>query len=752
MLKNSSVSLQADIKNAPSKIRDAYRQYYKLKTSVLETTLSSSVCLDENATDCFNSSGETCDSSFTKPAVNVSLGEDSVCFQPLGEMTMSQSFLDDSQSVKCDSVGNLGSPRIQKELRSPGTLNFKNIISQCDKSDDVLKPCNPNIKENVNKKENASFGVWGDHLNKKEPPPKSSKKLETKSLSMQYAQKLFNPDKFKNFNKKNPRKPRVFTKSKTLENIPANRPTFDIPKFEFFSNNDECPSPVLLTETPIGSPPSESSGVSYSSIDIPTQNGGTFNLDEKLKIASKVGCSSRGSSAISVLQKTFDEESTQQTAVARAVDMAWLDRVQQINDLKKTESMSQDSGIEVSQGKSASQQDSDSDSEDLIYDSDSESQTASRSALQLMKLSTNSQSAFSSSIQAKLPLVSSMSSASGRSSTLFSTVSQPLAEPTRASSSAVGSIQKPFSSVTQLACTESKKRPLETVELPPSKKPRADTDAAPAGTLPEIAAASKRRVAPKKNHPQTDEGVDKKLALLEKKLQSGKANQNFVSINIQKKVFVRGKKTATFSKYKKQKWKQLKQENGSYSGPRGVLKCFKCGDVGHFSKACPSDKGLLPLEDYVSDDESAFPTLEEAAQAAKDAGDDAHDGKRKFTQPTVPMNGDLGELRRHIYCNTIDRFVIRKLLQFVFVRCGCPEGGACPKHEVAFPIDTTVAALDLPQENISTLLAYLELNEKQWIKMLPLAYTKCKVSSYRGPNHLKSVCKKSEFHSPVAVI
>lgn len=47
------------------------------------------------------------------------------------------------------------------------------------------------------------------------------------------------------------------------------------------------------------------------------------------------------------------------------------------------------------------------------------------------------------------------------------------------------------------------------------------------------------------------------------------------------------------------------------------------------------DKGLLPLEDYVSDDESAFPTLEQAAEAAKEAGEAVHNGRRKFTQPEV---------------------------------------------------------------------------------------------------------------------
>ena len=141
---------------------------------------------------------------------------------------------------------------------------------------------------------------------------------------------------------------------------------------------------------------------------------------------------------------------------------------------------------------------------------------------------------------------------------------------------------------------------------------------------------------------------------------------------------------------------------------------------------------------------------------------------------------DLSELRRHIYSNSIDRHVIRKLLKRVFIPCSCsqhlkisddPEvqkelenlafnafddddGDApmnvslevakprvCPGHEVSFAIDETVQALDIPEENISTLLCYLELHEQRYIKVLGNAYTKCKIFSYGGPKHLKQVAK-----------
>lgn len=100
---------------------------------------------------------------------------------------------------------------------------------------------------------------------------------------------------------------------------------------------------------------------------------------------------------------------------------------------------------------------------------------------------------------------------------------------------------------------------------------------------------------------------------------------------------------------------------------------------------------------------------------------------------------DENELRRHIYADSIDRHVIRKLLQKVFVPCSCT--GVCPKHEVAFSIEETVKALDIPEENISTLLCYLELHPNKYIELLKPGYTTCKVISYGGPTEIRKAAK-----------
>ncbi|VVC29857.1 Helicase, C-terminal,Zinc finger, CCHC-type,DEAD/DEAH box helicase domain,P-loop containing [Cinara cedri] len=101
---------------------------------------------------------------------------------------------------------------------------------------------------------------------------------------------------------------------------------------------------------------------------------------------------------------------------------------------------------------------------------------------------------------------------------------------------------------------------------------------------------------------------------------------------------------------------------------------------------------------------------------------------------------DIAELSRHIYSNSVDRASIRKLLERVFVECNC-KNNECSKHEVAFEIEDTVTSLDMKQENIQTLLCYLELNTKKLVKNLPLSYTHCKITSYKGPLFLKQLSK-----------
>lgn len=138
----------------------------------------------------------------------------------------------------------------------------------------------------------------------------------------------------------------------------------------------------------------------------------------------------------------------------------------------------------------------------------------------------------------------------------------------------------------------------------------------------------------------------------------------------------------------------------------------------------------------------------------QEVGRAGRDGEYAFCHVLMNnSNNDKNELLKHIHANTIDRPSIRKLLQKVFIPCQCAStqdvlsnttaNSRCKGHEVGIPIDSTVEELDLPSENISTMLCYVELHSKQYIKVLHNAYTMCKISSYGGPEKILVATKDS---------
>lgn len=180
---------------------------------------------------------------------------------------------------------------------------------------------------------------------------------------------------------------------------------------------------------------------------------------------------------------------------------------------------------------------------------------------------------------------------------------------------------------------------VETYELEYSVKPRIIT-------VPRITKLRKTaiKIANKDSEVISENKTKTKQDFAKEKLQdkiaSGTLNENFVTINIKKKVFVRGKKGMNFSKYKKQMWKNKKK---ALSGPDmdmggcdgGVLTCFGCGDVGHFARQCPKRHGdkLLPLDVAGNaDEESPFPTLEEAEKMAEESALVVRKSNKKLTK------------------------------------------------------------------------------------------------------------------------
>ncbi|XP_071036267.1 ATP-dependent DNA helicase Q4 isoform X2 [Parasteatoda tepidariorum] len=119
---------------------------------------------------------------------------------------------------------------------------------------------------------------------------------------------------------------------------------------------------------------------------------------------------------------------------------------------------------------------------------------------------------------------------------------------------------------------------------------------------------------------------------------------------------------------------------------------------------------------------------------------------------------DLWEQQRHIYSDGIDRHTLRKLLKKVFLPCKCSSSNTnsdtsktmtsddtfrCSKHEIAFSINDTVQELDVKQENISTLLCYLELHSNKWIEILSPTYATCSIRCYGGPQQMHNLALKN---------
>lgn len=109
---------------------------------------------------------------------------------------------------------------------------------------------------------------------------------------------------------------------------------------------------------------------------------------------------------------------------------------------------------------------------------------------------------------------------------------------------------------------------------------------------------------------------------------------------------------------------------------------------------------------------------------------------------------DLQELRRFIYANSTDRHVLRKLMRKILPpQCHCPPqadgSSGCLGHEVALVVESTVQELDMPEENIATLLCHLESHPAGWIREVGTkVFATCTVRSYGGIQQLKQAARE----------
>ncbi|NXG71147.1 RECQ4 helicase, partial [Baryphthengus martii] len=134
-----------------------------------------------------------------------------------------------------------------------------------------------------------------------------------------------------------------------------------------------------------------------------------------------------------------------------------------------------------------------------------------------------------------------------------------------------------------------------------------------------------------------------------------------------------------------------------------------------------------------------------------------------------PEGGDLPELRRHVYGESVDFFALKKLVRKIFAPCKCRElrrrrrqaeeddGDAvkpngprvCHMHDRAVPVRELVESLDVREEGIETLLCYLELHPRRWLELLPPTYSSCRLLCYGGARQLRDAARSCP---PVAVV
>ena len=75
-------------------------------------------------------------------------------------------------------------------------------------------------------------------------------------------------------------------------------------------------------------------------------------------------------------------------------------------------------------------------------------------------------------------------------------------------------------------------------------------------------------------------------------------------------------------------------------------------------------------------------------------------------------------------------------------QCRAEGSGECKGHEVAMVIESTVQELDMPEENIATLLCHLESHPARWVlEVGSRVYATCTVRCYGGLQQLKMAAR-----------
>lgn len=572
---------QDDIKEAPCEIREAYKWYWQIKIhaigqdSMLDATFEEPRKIEQ-----------------VPPAT--SLEEKPVASASANDGLPSGHNLDLSQTFKVP----------LPECHHERPVEVKPVPHE------NKEELPESIKPMEEPSDSLPTSVWGSHLNKEKLDTSSQRKsLNRSSSSFHLSEKLFVGAKLK---KRNPRKSLSFSVGRSKERV-------------------SLVSSDSLTATPDSSFSLDNSQAledGFSVSDLETQvnmqsESNRVSQDFKLQTSKKDLPS--GMKHISAVQRLMEDNiSSSQLKAERSVDRGWLERVLQADQILSQEAKENINlpAVDISKsdsdkcGPSTVSEDSD---DDIIYGSDNESKSPRK---------VEKEEKARLALRPTVPLIPIYSSQD--TTKTEHAVDKPESQVKKRKLDAIEAA---------MAVLSERRKNDRNLSQPKKKLKRSEPMSQEKEETSKIKGGDDSKGSDSVGVKKSSKSAMSKTEVLEKKVASGSANDNFVRINMKKKVFVRGKKTMNFQKYKKQQWKNKKKElsdeasayrsrmdpsDGAAGG--GLQKCFQCGDVGHFARQCTKMKGdsLMPLGEGDDVEESPFPSLEEVEKMAKEKSGSVH--------------------------------------------------------------------------------------------------------------------------------